>query len=180
MDWQLIDDHVVTVPASAYVLEGLPGDDEEYLIVLRQVCGGAGGGIAIRPNNDDVPGHYGYQQMQVVGGDMYPDDRIVVNRGTTSDLIALLHLAEGELGFAVGIGADVTNAFTSGHLGGYRESAVIGIYLPLSGSLRAYPTVGYHFWAWCEYSAATGITTWLGEGGTPTLTQSGISGSLDG
>ena len=102
MDWALIDDHVVTVPASAYVLDGLPGDDEEYLIVLRQVCGGAEGEIAIRPNNDDVPGHYGYQQMQVVGGDMYPDDRIVVSRGTTSDLIALLHLTEGELGFAVG------------------------------------------------------------------------------
>src|SRR3990167_10538590 len=102
MDWQLIDDHVVMVPASTYVLTGLPGDDEEYLIVMRQVCGGADGEIAIRPNNDDVPGHYGYQQMQVVGGDVYSDDRIVVNRGTTSDLIALLHLAEGELGFAVG------------------------------------------------------------------------------
>jgi len=81
---------------------------------------------------------------------------------------------------AVGIGEDVTNAFTSGHMGGYRESAVVNIYLPLVGSLRKFVAVGYHFWAWCEYSGASATTTWLGDGGTPTITQSGISGSLFG
>ena len=42
------------------------------------------------------------------------------------------------------------------------------------------PAVGYHYYAWLEFSAASGTTTWYGDDGEPTIKQSGLTGFVDG
>lgn len=77
-----------------------------------------------------------------------------------------------------GIGADVTNANASGTVvsEGYAANSI-----PTAPSaiLRAYPAVGFHFYAWLEYSGAAGTTTWYGQT-SGSVAQSGISGSING
>jgi len=51
---------------------------------------------------------------------------------------------------------------------------------PVMASVRTYPPVGRHFYAWLEYSTASGVTTWYGDGGSPTLIQGGIAGTMQG
>lgn len=80
----------------------------------------------------------------------------------------------------VGIGEDSTTAIqgsTTGRQHTPLESS-LGI-TQAQASLRVYPAVGYHFYAWLEYSGATGTTTWYGDNGGALL-QSGIYGSIDG
>lgn len=50
----------------------------------------------------------------------------------------------------------------------------------VSASHREIPAVGYHFFAWLEYSTASGTTTWKGDNGSGATEQSGIYGSLMG
>lgn len=42
--------------------------------------------------------------------------------------------------------------------------------------LEKYPAVGRHFYAWLERATATGVTTWLGDNGDATITQTGLIG----
>src|SRR3990167_11063355 len=74
----------------------------------------------------------------------------------------------------VGIGYDSTTAPTTGQLSAFGNNLVIGYEAGFfTASLRHFPAVGYHYYAWLEYSVATGTTTWLGDNGA-TLMQSGI------
>lgn len=77
---------------------------------------------------------------------------------------------------AVGIGLDVTNAFTAGSLCPFTTTAVAGAAMPVSAAIKLYPGVGAHFLAWNEVSTATGTTTWYGANGQ----QSGIHGEVWG
>ena len=51
--------------------------------------------------------------------------------------------------------------------------------VPHLTSLAIYPAVGYQFWAWLEYSAATATTTWYGASGTG-AGSSGLQGFIEG
>ena len=81
----------------------------------------------------------------------------------------------------VGIGEDSTTTPTSGFIGG--ATALLPVAsraTTVRSSLRSYPAIGRHFWAWLEQSTATGTTTWLGDNASEANTQSGIHGSLLG
>lgn len=72
-----------------------------------------------------------------------------------------------------GIGYDATNAFTGRFpLGASANVAGTGIAVSLGGDTSV-QTLGFHFMQACEYSGATGTTTWYGDnGGTA---QSGLT-----
>jgi hypothetical protein len=83
--------------------------------------------------------------------------------------------------FAVGIGLDTVAAPTTGNVGMKAYSVATGTQTPCTATLKAYPAVGFHYAAWLEYSITnTNTTTWYGDNNTPTLTQSGIHGAIDG
>lgn len=77
---------------------------------------------------------------------------------------------------AVGVGVDSTTAFS----GIYPIQAVVvaNANIAVRASYRGIPGAGRHYLAWLEYSQATGTTTWRGDNGTPTISQSGITGSV--
>jgi len=82
----------------------------------------------------------------------------------------------GSTATIVGVGVDVTNAFTSGGLFGNASGSTVAIWL--KASWKGFPGVGRHFLSWNEYAAASGTSTWRGDGGAPTLEQSGIHGEV--
>lgn len=77
---------------------------------------------------------------------------------------------------AVGVGLDVTDAFTSGGVFGGLQTSTVEQHMV--ASWRGFPGIGKHFLSWNEWSEANGTTTWRGDNGTPTLDQSGIHGEL--
>lgn len=82
--------------------------------------------------------------------------------------------------FQVGVGLDTTSAFTTGFQNPYSGSNAVDHPITLFAQLVAYPAVGYHFASWNEWSTATPTTTWRGDNGAATITQSGISGEIEG
>ncbi|HXG71335.1 MAG TPA: hypothetical protein VNJ04_12085 [Gemmatimonadaceae bacterium] len=81
---------------------------------------------------------------------------------------------------SVAIAQDATNAPTTdcvGRLGHTIASGAAAV--NLTATLRTYPSVGYHFFAWIEYSEAAGTTSWLGDNGG-VLIQAGLSGVIEG
>ena len=80
----------------------------------------------------------------------------------------------------VGIGEDSTSTFTTGFVGGFSETQVVGLLMELKAFRKSYPAVGRHFWSWNEQSEATGTTTWYGDNASQTDVQSGIVGMLMG
>jgi hypothetical protein len=78
------------------------------------------------------------------------------------------------------IGEDSTTTMATGCLTPNYVTQVANLEMMPYAALRKYPTPGYHFWSWLEFSAATGTTTWFGDAGVPTRIQSGIHGSIEG
>jgi hypothetical protein len=78
------------------------------------------------------------------------------------------------------IGEDSTSATIAGALAGTTYSQGAGQPLSLQAGLTKHPAIGYHFYAWLEYSGASGTTTWYGDNGGTGLFQSGIMGSIEG
>lgn len=73
--------------------------------------------------------------------------------------------------------APVATASSFGAVG----TAGVNVKLTLQAHLNNIPAVGYHFWAWLEYSDATGTTTWYGDNAANTAgPSSGIHGSIEG
>ncbi len=82
----------------------------------------------------------------------------------------------GSIRIASGVGVDSGNANSAQVFGGGCTLNVIGeSFADYSGR----PGTGYHAMTWLEAAAATGTTTWSGDGGT-TLTQAGMTGSILG
>lgn len=78
---------------------------------------------------------------------------------------------------AVAIGHDSTSVPHASCIGAEKYSDGNSL-APMRSTLKLYPTVGYHFDAWLEYSAATGTSTWYS---TNILTAAaGISGWIQG
>lgn len=98
------------------------------------------------------------------------------------DLILLAIGANSAVGntFFVSIGEDSTTTAATGATMSIARSAVAATEAPLMATLRRYPTVGRHFYAWLEAGNATGTTTWTGDGGAPTLVQAGLTGTVEG
>lgn len=76
----------------------------------------------------------------------------------------------------VGIGYDTTSSITSGCLCYSGAIQVANAIVSLDAELTTIPTVGRHFLSWNEYSDALGTSTFYGDGGAPTTSQSGIHG----
>ena len=83
----------------------------------------------------------------------------------------------GGINFSVSIGEDSTTAAVSGVLMSIAAPAA-GINGSVVATLRKYPAVGFHTYAWLEYSVATGTTTW--QGASVAYLQSGMTGSIEG
>lgn len=82
---------------------------------------------------------------------------------------------------SVGIGLDATNANVSGVICS-NVRTISGANAPNSPSAMwvGFPGIGKHYLAWLEQSVAAGTTTWYGDNNTPSITQSGIHGTLIG
>jgi len=108
-------------------------------------------------------------------------NQLAIVTGLAGDLIdvriaAAANNSSADVNFQVGVGEDVTNAFTSGGVFPVLDNDSISSRSQAFAALTTIPALGYHFYSWNEYSQAVGTTTWYGDGGTPTLTQSGITG----
>jgi hypothetical protein len=76
---------------------------------------------------------------------------------------------------SIGIGFDVTNAFSG--LVGSAVNTVASINTEGVARFENQPTIGRHFYAWCEESVATGTCTWIGASATAGAhVQSGMVG----
>lgn len=77
----------------------------------------------------------------------------------------------------VGIGVDSTTV-NSAQLLAAATTAVVNTAVNPHAAYRGFPGIGKHILPWLEISQATGTTTWQGDGGAPTDTQSGIFGEV--
>lgn len=78
---------------------------------------------------------------------------------------------------STGIGEDSTSAVASGCHNTTVNQYTSGDINQLHASLHTFPVAGRHFYAWLEYSAAVGTTTFYGSTATST---SGLGGWIDG
>ena len=87
--------------------------------------------------------------------------------------------AAGSIVAHVGIGEDSTTTIHTSCVRGGLFNPAANVRISPTASLRLYPAVGYHFYAWLERSTAAGTTTWYGDD-NGLLEQSGIHGSIMG
>ncbi len=74
------------------------------------------------------------------------------------------------------IGFDSNSTSTAGCLMGYAQSIPAGVGMDMRSELSLMHTaVGFHAVFPLEYSAATDTTTWVGDGGGPSVIQSGMT-----
>lgn len=73
----------------------------------------------------------------------------------------------------IGIGEDSTSTPLDGGTGGYSQTPGSSAFVQMHYGLTKVPAVGRHFYAWLEWSAATGSTTWVGNGGNTGQTHVG-------
>lgn len=78
------------------------------------------------------------------------------------------------------IGLDATNAQVANAINSVVTTAAADRIHNVHASWRGFPGIGKHYLSWLEYSVATLTTTWYGDAGQPTRTQSGISGVMMG
>jgi len=83
----------------------------------------------------------------------------------------------GAVAHVTGIGEDSTTVFSPQAVGGGFQTGV-AIQAAASARLSYLPAIGRHFWAWLEYSTASGVTTWYST--TASAVGQGLSGSIDG
>ncbi len=83
-------------------------------------------------------------------------------------------VGSGTAAATVGIGVDVTNAFSGIIIGGANTAADLS---SASGNFAG-SFLGFHFAQDCEAAATATTVTFLGDNGAPTLVQSGMVGQL--
>ena len=106
-------------------------------------------------------------QLEIMNG--FPEDQISVT------LIA--GAAQTNTGVALGvfIGEDSTTTVSSDHNRIPVQYGATSSITPIMAFLTKTPAVGYHYYAWLEYSQASGTTTWYGDAGGSIFWQSGIT-----
>ena len=97
----------------------------------------------------------------------------------TADIFVSVFNTNAQVQVVVGVGLDATNTFTAGNLC-YGMTNAANTTLIVTAQWKGYVGHGRHFLSWNEHSAATGTTTWVGDGGLTTTQQSGIHGELWG
>ena len=101
----------------------------------------------------------------------------------SANLTAAASHSAGNVDFFAAIGQDSTTAVATGSLNISPLELAANQIVPLASSLKAFPGIGKRFWAWLEWSQASGTTTWLGDNNaSPTAggTQAGIHGEILG
>lgn len=76
----------------------------------------------------------------------------------------------------VAVGLDTTTEKTPAQVCYSGVTQVANQYIGVQASLSCYPGIGKHFFSWNELSVASGTTTWAGDAGAPSSSQSGIIG----
>jgi hypothetical protein len=71
----------------------------------------------------------------------------------------------------------VNNAATTGGLFGAADNGASNL-MQMSASFDRAGALGFHFLQECEYSSATGATTWYGDAGGASVTQTGMTVEL--
>lgn len=105
----------------------------------------------------------------------------VAEEPLTAEVLAFASNSSAGPNVRVGIGLDSTTAFQDGCLIPSTGLAAGSSDLyPVQASLKTYPAAGRHYAAWLEYSGAAGTTTWYGDDGAATVSQSGIHGVVNG
>jgi hypothetical protein len=82
------------------------------------------------------------------------------------------------VGSAVGLGIGLNSTTQPSGNFGVPNTPVAGYTFMWSRNLRTYPVLGLNYMAWLEYSQSGLTTTFYGDAGAPTLTQSGIKGEI--
>jgi hypothetical protein len=77
------------------------------------------------------------------------------------------------------IGEDSTTAPASNAVGNGGVALTGGGFGLAQARLSKMPTVGYHYYAWLEFSTASGTTTWYGDNGG-SVVQNGMTGWIQG
>jgi hypothetical protein len=112
-------------------------------------------------------------------------NQVEVVIGIAEELLSLSLRANAlngtSLGLGVGFGEDSTSVISTSQVGGGSTTEATGLnsFRDMSAFLNIYPAVGRHFYAWLEYSQASGTTTWYGTPGSsaaPAATGNGLSG----
>jgi hypothetical protein len=79
----------------------------------------------------------------------------------------------------IGIGYDAANTIADGSLTGQSEGAAGRPGPKLVASLGRACEAGLHYVQEPEFSSASGTTTWLGDGGAPSVHQTGMTLMID-
>lgn len=58
-------------------------------------------------------------------------------------------------------------------------NSYVGSATIVTATARTYPTAGYHFYVWLEYSTAAGVTAWVGAPGLIPFTTTGLVGTVE-
>lgn len=105
---------------------------------------------------------------------------LVVGQAEEAVYLRADHLASNSnatpVSVLTGIGLDGTTTQATGCIA-TSAGADNGRTMPLTATLTTIPAVGRHFFAWLEFSGATGTTTWYGDSGG-TVIQTGLSGFI--
>lgn len=109
-------------------------------------------------------------QLDIVRG--LDEDAVSVD-----SVVAALNSVAG-VQLQTGIGLDSTSAIASGSLQGFHATQASNLLGEWRASWKGLPGMGRHYFAWLEYSQATGTTTWYGDNAAPTTNQSGIHGEI--
>lgn len=102
----------------------------------------------------------------------------VAGEAVETQVVGAAYHSAGGVYVSVGIGYDSTSATATGLIGMQFILDNIG-FRQLWAALKHYPAVGFHYYAWLEYAAAAGTTTFAGDNGT-TILQTGIHGVILG
>lgn len=110
---------------------------------------------------------------------------VVVGVAEVSVHVSLLTLSSnssGSVNVANAIGQDSVTTGASGMRAGFISSGASGRIGVNAVELDVFPAIGRHYYAWLEYSEATGTTTWTGLNANGLLTggDSGLAGWIDG
>jgi hypothetical protein len=112
------------------------------------------------------------QLAAVIGVVEAPMELMLVSNATNSSAAPGVVVANA-------IGLDGTGAFISSYAVA-AGNAYTGGLTALVVTSRVFPSAGYHFYVWMEYSTASGTTTWTGTNGSLPFNVSGIFGTFEG
>lgn len=92
-------------------------------------------------------------------------------------LLAIARNNNAGVSLGVAIGEDSTTTPITGSLRGLVTTPVAAYQVTPTASARKFPAVGYHYYAWLEYSVATVTSTWISASSTDVA---GLVGTIQG